>query len=110
MEEPHTYDDIIPHVFITMPIKKLDGRMMELVERHRFNLEISIDHHALDRYAASHFRDVAERLRAAGIGMTVHAPFQELFLGRPIALCGKLRKRGWTRRSIVFRISSRGRW
>lgn len=83
MEEPHTYDDIIPHVFITMPIKKLDGRMMELVEWHRFNLEISIDHHALDRYAASHFRDVAERLRAAGIGMTVHAPFQELFLGAP---------------------------
>ncbi|HSV96307.1 MAG TPA: TIM barrel protein [Spirochaetota bacterium] len=70
-------------VFICMPVRRLDEGMLELVEQYRFNLEIGIDHYALDRFPSAYFADLAYRLKRAGIDMTVHAPFHELFPGAP---------------------------
>ncbi len=70
-------------VFICMPVRRIDAGVLELVGRYRFNLEIGIDHYALESYPASHFADLADQLKRLGIAMTVHAPFHELFPGAP---------------------------
>jgi sugar phosphate isomerase/epimerase len=70
-------------VHISMPFGKLDAAMLALVGEHRLNLEIGINHHALDTYTPDGFRAVATALADAGISTTVHAPFQELFPGAP---------------------------
>ncbi|MDY6933362.1 MAG: TIM barrel protein [Spirochaetota bacterium] len=71
------------NIFINMPIRKIDDRYMELIESHRFNLEIGIDYYSLDHYSSKDFGYLADRLLNLGITMTVHAPFNELFLGSP---------------------------
>ncbi len=80
------FSDIIKRVFITMPFGRIDDAMLSLVERHRLNLEVGIHHYALDHLPRERFRETAGKLADLGIAMTVHAPFQELFLGAPDAL------------------------
>jgi sugar phosphate isomerase/epimerase len=70
-------------VFICMPVRRIDAGVLELVGRYRFNLEIGVDHYALDRFTPSHFAGLAEKLNRLGIAMTVHAPFHEIFPGAP---------------------------
>ncbi len=70
-------------VFICMPVRRIDADVLDLIGRYRFNLEIGIDHYALDRFPPAHFDDLAETFNRLGIAMTVHAPFHELFPGAP---------------------------
>ncbi len=70
-------------VFISMPFKKLNAHTLALVKEHRFDLEVGIDHAALDSFSREEFARVAGELRDAGLATTVHAPFQEIFPGAP---------------------------
>lgn len=70
-------------VFITMPVRLIDGRYLHLIESYRINCEIVLDFRALDSFPRSHLRGLAKKLSARGIRMTVHAPFHEIFLGAP---------------------------
>lgn len=70
-------------VFICMPVRRFDDSVFELLGRYRFNLEVGIDHYALDRFHREHFTVLADRLSGLGIATTVHAPFHELFPGAP---------------------------
>lgn len=73
--------EVIEQVYITMPFKKIDAGKLDLISTHKFNLEIGIDHYALDKFGTDDFKKIAGYLNAFGISMTVHAPFHELFLG-----------------------------
>jgi len=70
-------------VFICMPVRRFDDSVFALIERYRFNIEVGIDHYALDRFPREHFNVLARRLSGLGIATTVHAPFHELFPGAP---------------------------
>lgn len=75
-------DEIAQRVFVNMPFKDI-GKHMALIEEYTFNLEIGIDYHAIDSFSSTIFKETAERLRSLGISMTVHAPYNEIFLGAP---------------------------
>src|SRR5512137_242353 len=75
--------EVIDRVFISMPLKKMDRAMLAFIGEHRFNLEVEMDHYALDRMSAEDIAALAGRLRSMGISMTVHAPFHEIFPGAP---------------------------
>ena len=70
-------------VFICMPVRRFDDSVFALLEKYRFNIEVGIDHYALDRFPREHFTVLAGRLSGLGIATTVHAPFHELFPGAP---------------------------
>jgi sugar phosphate isomerase/epimerase len=70
-------------VFISMPFRRIDAHMLALVRERRLDLEVGIDHAALDACSREEFARVAGALRDAGLAMTVHAPFREIFPGAP---------------------------
>ncbi|MDY6970308.1 MAG: TIM barrel protein [Spirochaetota bacterium] len=74
---------IIDRVFINMPIRLINDKYLRLIEKHRINLEIGLDYYSLDNYSYSYIRTLAEQLKKFGTIMTVHAPFNEIFLGAP---------------------------
>ncbi len=70
-------------VFINMPFRQIEEKYRPLIERYRFDLEIGIDHIALDTFPREVFRETAARLKDLGLAFTIHAPFNEIFLGAP---------------------------
>ncbi|HNU90614.1 MAG TPA: TIM barrel protein [Spirochaetota bacterium] len=88
-------------VFICMPVRRFDDSVFALLERYRFNLEIGVDHYAMDRFPPEHFAGLARRLSDLGIATTVHAPFHELFPGAPDRL---MREAALTRLDAAFDI------
>lgn len=99
MEYNINFEEIRDKVFINMPIDKI-GRYIGLVEKHRFNLEISIDY-SMDNFSLSEIRDYAARLNELGIRMTVHAPYNEIFLGAPDKL---IREASLKRMDLAFEV------
>lgn len=82
MKKNNLHDEIARRVFINMPFKDID-RHMALIEGYPFNLEIGVDYYSIDNFSAKTFRETAERLRSLGISLTIHAPYNEVFLGAP---------------------------
>jgi sugar phosphate isomerase/epimerase len=75
-------DEITRGVFINMPLRDI-GEHMSLIEKYPFNLEIGMDYYSIDNLSSKIIRKTAERLKGSGISMTVHAPYNEIFLGAP---------------------------
>ncbi len=93
----------IGQVFITMKARQFEKRFAPLVERWRMNCELVLDHHALDSFAKKDFRHIAKCMLCCGVRRTVHAPFQELFLGAPDIL---VRKAAMERLKYAFDIAA----
>lgn len=92
----------IAQVFITMKARDFERRFAPFVERWRMNCELVLDHHALDSFAKKDFRRIAKYLSSLGVRRTIHAPFQELFLGAPDIL---VRKAAMERLDYAFDIA-----
>ncbi len=90
-------------VFITMKARQFEKRFAHLVERWRMNCEVVLDHRALDIFAKKDFRNIAKCIARCGVRCTIHAPFQELFLGAPDIL---VRKAAIERLKYAFDIAS----
>lgn len=75
--------DITPNVFICLPLVNLDETYFNLIKEYRFNLEIGFDFRALDIFNLDYFKNTAKRLLDLVDGITIHAPFHELFPGAP---------------------------
>ncbi|NDY41464.1 sugar phosphate isomerase/epimerase [Dissulfurirhabdus thermomarina] len=67
--------------FVCCPFDWLVERYLPLLAAEGIQPEIGLDAGLLHRYRWPTFRRVARRLRAAGLGCTVHAPFTDLPLG-----------------------------
>ncbi len=93
--------EAISQVFITMQVKKLDDTARRLIEEHRFNLELGIGYYSLDLYPPEYFRELSRWLRKLKLRLTVHAPFNELFLGAPDS---KIRKASVDRLNRAFAV------
>ena len=50
---------------------------------NKINPEIGFDAYSLDTYTYSDFQEIAQRLRTAGLFITLHAPFMDLSAGSP---------------------------
>ncbi len=81
--EPAQREAAIRKVFISMPAKKIDDHYWKLIERNRLNLEIGLDSASLDTLGKGRLADIARGLKDLGLAATVHAPFNEIFLGAP---------------------------
>lgn len=82
MEKNNLPDEIARRVFINMPFRDID-KHMSLIEKYPFNLEIGMDYYSIDSFSTRIFKETSERLRSLGIAMTIHAPYNEIFLGAP---------------------------
>ncbi len=81
--EPAQREAAIQRVFISMPAKKIDGHYWDVIERGRLNLEIGLDSASIDALGKEKLTGIARRLKGLGLNATVHAPFNEIFLGAP---------------------------
>ena len=81
--------EILKKVQFHIPFPLLRDKYLPLVLRERINPEIGITFKALDGFRPSDFREVAEKLRDAGLSITIHGPFMDL---RPGALDPRIRK------------------
>lgn len=90
-------------VFITMKAHEFETRFASLVSRWRMNCELVLDHHALDELGKKHFKEIAKFILSLGVRRTIHAPFQELFLGAPDI---KVRQAAMERLEYAFDIAS----
>lgn len=93
----------IEQVFITMKARQFEKRFASLVERWRMNCEVVLDHHALDSFTKKDFRNIAKFILSCKVRCTIHAPFQELFLGAPDV---RIRKAAIDRLKQAFDIAS----
>ncbi|HQP50433.1 MAG TPA: TIM barrel protein [Spirochaetota bacterium] len=75
--------DAIEEVYISMPVRKIDDHYMSIILRNTLHLEIGLDYRSLESRTMDDFMSLARQLKNAGIRTTVHAPFNELFLGAP---------------------------
>jgi sugar phosphate isomerase/epimerase len=71
---------VIERVHINMPWKKLPD-YLDLVLRHRFNLEIGLDGADLDAMSRSEVRQMVRKLRKTGCQLSLHGPFWDLSAG-----------------------------
>jgi len=75
--------EVLERVFVCMPVSRLDERFLRLIRDYRLNLEIGLDHVSLESRPESYFKKLARELGDSVAAFTVHAPFNELFLGAP---------------------------
>ena len=75
--------EVIEEVYISMPVRKIDDHYMSIIQKNKLNLEIGLDYQSLESRTPKDFESLARQLNEAGIRTTVHAPFNELFLGAP---------------------------
>lgn len=68
-------------VQVNVPFGRLWDHFLPLFLEQRLNPEIGLDAASLDRFHRRDFAAVAERLHAAGLHLTLHAPFQDLLPG-----------------------------
>ncbi|HON77546.1 MAG TPA: sugar phosphate isomerase/epimerase family protein [Spirochaetota bacterium] len=102
MTQTQPYSDAIEEVYISMPVRKIDGSYMSIILQHTLHLEIGLDPGILESFTMHDFRDLAEQLKKAGVRTTVHAPFNELFLGAPDRL---IREAAIARMDYAFNIA-----
>jgi sugar phosphate isomerase/epimerase len=72
-----------------MPFRDLHDRYLELVLQEGINPEISFDYATLERFTRDDYRKIGDRLLAAGLTVTFHAPFMDL---RPGAIDPAVRR------------------
>lgn len=71
---------LLRRVHVNMPWKDLP-RYRDRILRDRLNVEMGFEAEQFDRTTRSEFYDVAEQLRKAGCGITLHGPFWDLSPG-----------------------------
>ena len=88
-----TVDDdfraITGRVHVNLPFGKINDRIADCFIRQGLNPEIGINHEVMTHYGRNDFTGMAERFLAAGLKMTVHCPFNEIFPGSPDPLIRK---------------------
>ncbi len=78
--------EIVRRVQVNIPFIMLaEDAWQELVFSLDLNPEIGLDATALDRFTASDFSKVAEKLHQHGLSVTIHGPFLDLSPGSPDA-------------------------
>ncbi len=68
-------------IFVSCPFTRLYQRYLPEILRHGLNVEVGLNCGGLLRHPTDSFREVAGRLREAGLRALVHAPFTDLSLG-----------------------------
>lgn len=77
------------HIMVHVPFHELYRRYLPVLIERRLNPEISFDYGSLTGFSREEFRYVAEKILAAGLSVTFHAPFMDL---RPGALDPAIRE------------------
>lgn len=80
---------VLKHIQVHMPFHFLREKYLPLVLAERINPEVAINHRDLDGCTREAFREVGEKLQAAGLRVTIHAPFLDL---RPGAIDPEIRR------------------
>lgn len=80
---------VLKHIQVHMPFHYLREKYLPLLLAERINPEVAINHRDLDSYPREAFREVGEKLQAAGLRVTIHAPFLDL---RPGAIDPEIRR------------------
>ncbi len=93
--------EIWEKIQVHVPFYRLRTDLMAMVLREGINPEIAFSHRDLDRYGPDDFREVADRLAAAGRSVTFHAPFLDL---RPGAIEPRIRQVTVDRLRRVFEL------
>lgn len=70
--------DSRPRIHVNVPLRMLLDTHLDLVLRHGINPEIGLNAATLDRVSPETVRPVAERLREAGLTVSLHAPFMDI--------------------------------
>lgn len=73
--------EVKKRVRVAIPFPMLVERYLPLVLQERIQPEVGLDHQALDLFPRGEFKRVAQELLAAGISVSVHAPFCDLSPG-----------------------------
>ncbi|MCX7677716.1 MAG: sugar phosphate isomerase/epimerase [Spirochaetes bacterium] len=94
----------LSQVFITAKASQFETRYAKLVEQYRMNCEIVLDLNSLYHFGRTQFKQIASLLNRNRVRRTIHAPFQEIFLGTPDAL---VRKAATSRLKMAFDIAKR---
>lgn len=68
-------------IFVSIPWELLINKYLPLVLESKINVEIALNANALDNYSYFGFKDIAKKLKEAGIKTTIHLPFMDLSLG-----------------------------
>ena len=82
---------LLQKVHISIPCKTLD-RYMEMILRHRMNLEIVFGASQLDEVPRPRLKTLADQLHRNGIRVTFHGPFLDLCLGSIDSLIRQISK------------------
>ncbi|NPU82884.1 MAG: sugar phosphate isomerase/epimerase [Syntrophaceae bacterium] len=93
--------EIIQQIHVHVPFALLRDRYLEFMIEKGLQPEISISHAALETFGRDDFKQVAGRLRAAGVPVTFHAPFIDL---RPGAVDPEIRRVSVRRIEQVFEL------
>ncbi|MFC1856618.1 sugar phosphate isomerase/epimerase family protein [Thermodesulfobacteriota bacterium] len=72
---------LIDKIQVNIPFTMLYESYLELLIQHRVNPEIGLDAATLDRFSFSQFKEIAEKLHAHGLTITLHGPFMDLSPG-----------------------------
>ena len=68
-------------VHVAVPFRRLLTEYWDLVASQGLNLELGMDHEALDRFSPDRFRETARILKERGVSVSFHAPFMDLSPG-----------------------------
>lgn len=81
--------NVLKHIQVHMPFHFLREKYLPLVLAERINPEVAVNHRDLDGCPREAFHEVGEKLRAAGLRVTMHTPFLDL---RPGAIDPEIRR------------------
>ncbi len=93
--------EILKKVQVHVPFYLLREKLLPMVIREGIHPEIGFNHHDLDRFPETDFREIADRLTDAGLSVTFHAPFMDL---RPGAIDPRIRQATLDRLRQVFEL------
>ncbi|MFH1887990.1 MAG: sugar phosphate isomerase/epimerase [Pseudomonadota bacterium] len=68
-------------VHVSVPYRRLVTEFWDLVTHRGVNLELGLDHEALEGFSLEHFRETARVLAGRGVSVSLHAPFLDLSPG-----------------------------
>ncbi len=68
-------------IFVSIPFELLKDKYLPLVLKEKLNVEITLKAEILDNFSRRDFKEIAEKLKEAGLKTTIHLPYMDLSLG-----------------------------